>query len=72
MKHIDDSWITEKINGNSGGYSYNKPSGMVIIHWIYGRNHMQLFYYNMILLVKYLFRKVGITQSNKKGDVNGR
>jgi hypothetical protein len=55
-EHIDYEWINKKIDGHGGVYSYKNPNGVIIINWIYGKNHIQIFWYNIILFIKYLIR----------------
>ena len=66
-EHIDYKWIKNKINGHGGGYFYDKTDRIIIIDWIYGKNFIQIFYYNVRLFIKYLIRKgLKILKSNFK------
>ena len=55
-EHVDYEWINKKINGHGGVYSFNKTNGIITISYIYGKNNIQLFWYNIILFIKYLIR----------------
>lgn len=58
VDHVDYDWITKKIDGHGGAYSYDSPDGKVTICSIFGKNRIQIFWYNLILYWKYLKRKV--------------
>jgi len=53
-KHIDDEWITKKIDGHGGAYMCNSINGLVVIGYIGHKNRIQVFGYNIILFFKYL------------------
>ena len=58
IPHVDSKWIDKKIGGHGGCYGFNTTKGIVIIDYIGGKNHIQLFWYNTILFVRFLVRKV--------------
>ena len=55
--HIDDEFITEKIDGHGGNYTYNNYTGRVIIHSIGGICKAKIIWYNIELFLRYLNRK---------------
>jgi hypothetical protein len=57
-KHIDARWIEGKIDGHGGGYTYSSAKGLAIIRFIGNKNCIQVFGYNVVLLLKYLVRKL--------------
>jgi hypothetical protein len=57
-QHADYDWINKKVNGHSSVYGYKQPRGLAVIYGIYGKTRAQIFWYNVILLFKYVKRKV--------------
>lgn len=57
-EHKDSEWIKAKMQGRSGCYGYNKIDGPARIEYIYKKNKLVVFYYNIILFIKYLKRKI--------------
>lgn len=58
MEHKDSEWIKVKMQGQSGCYGYNKIDGPAKICYIYKKNKLLIFYYNIVLFIKYLKRKI--------------
>lgn len=56
--HKDSKWIKSKMGGRSGCYGYNKINGPARIGYIYKVNKIKIIYYNIILFLRYLERKV--------------
>lgn len=56
--HIDAGYIKEKIAGHGGSYSYQNPKGWVKIGYIGGASRVRVIWYNIMLLVRYIQRKV--------------
>lgn len=58
MKHLDEDYICKKfIKGHGGGYecsSYDKP---LHILFICNKNKLQIFIYNIILYIRFYWRK---------------
>lgn len=57
MKHPDEEWISNKTNGHCGMWSCNGINTIAKIGSIYGKNKIQIFYYNMLLKIRYIHRK---------------
>ena len=55
-EHIDHDWIEKKINGHAACYGFDTTHGIVTIDFIYGKSHFKIFWYNLILLIKFLVR----------------
>jgi hypothetical protein len=62
-RHVDCEWIDQKIEGHGGCYSFNSTRGLATIHFIFGKNKIQILWYNIILLFKYLARKMRISRT---------
>ncbi|MCI8654390.1 MAG: hypothetical protein HFJ48_00725 [Clostridia bacterium] len=56
--HKDQEWIESKMNGRSGCYGYDNIKGPAKIGYIYKVNKIKIIYYNIILFIRYLKRKV--------------
>ena len=54
--HVDDEWISKKIDGHGGSYGCNDINGLARIGYIGHKNSYQVFGYNVILFFKYLKR----------------
>lgn len=57
-EHKDNEWIKSKMQGRSGCYGYNKINGPARIGYIYKKSKLVVFYYNVVLFVRYLKRKI--------------
>lgn len=57
--NIDYKWANEKFNPEHHGavYTYNDKYSRLHIDSIYGKNKLQIFWYNIILLFRWLRRK---------------
>ena len=57
--NIDYEWANKKFNLENHGavYTYNNKYSRLYIDSIYGKNKLQIFWYNIILLFRYLRRK---------------
>lgn len=64
IPHIDNDWISRKINGHGGGY-YTKggPKGLAILTYIGDKKFYHIWYYNVILFVRYIKRLVNYKHS---------
>lgn len=56
QNHIDDEWISKKINSNGGAYFYNNYNSLATIDYIGNKKGIIIFTYNVILFFKYLKR----------------
>lgn len=57
-EHIDKEWISERIGGHGGSFSYTKPDGIVRIGYIGGKPKIVIWFYNLQLLMRYIRRKL--------------
>ena len=57
-EHIDTAWISERIGGHGGSFSYAKPDGIVRIRYIGGKPKIVIWFYNFLLLMRYCRRKI--------------
>ncbi len=57
-EHKDNEWIKSKMQGRSGCYGCNKINGPARIGYIYKKSKLVVFYYNVVLFVRYLKRKI--------------
>lgn len=57
-EHIDKEWISERIGGRGGFYSYAKPDGIVRIRHIGSTPRVVILFYNFQLLMRYCRRKL--------------
>lgn len=57
--HIDSEWIESKFKGRSGAWGYNSIYGLARIDYIYKVNKLKIFYYNCVLFIKFLKRRMG-------------
>lgn len=55
--HVDNEWISDRIAGHGGGYSYNNPDGRVKLIFICGKPKIVIWLYNLQLLYRYIKRK---------------
>lgn len=57
--NVDYKWANEKFNKNNNGAIFidSGKYGRLSIDYIYGKNKLQIFWYNIILLFRYLRRK---------------
>ena len=57
--NVDYKWANEKFNKNNNGAIFTDSGkyGRLSIDYIYGKNKLQIFWYNIILLFRYLRRK---------------
>jgi hypothetical protein len=58
VDHIDNDWILNKIGSHGGSHSYSSPSGLARIGYIGSTGKLKIWYYNLILLFKYIKRKL--------------
>jgi len=74
--HIDTDWINKKIGGHGGIHSYDSPTGIAHIMYIGSKNRLQVLWYNTILFLKFIKRRLlyganarrGFTRRNHKGS----
>lgn len=57
-QHVDEKWIRKRIGKSGSMYEFKGFSGLAKIKYIYKKNKIIILYYNLILLLKYLKRKV--------------
>ena len=58
VEHVDSKWIDTKIGGHGGGYTFDTVKGVATIDFIFGKNFLKIFWYNVILFVKYIIRNI--------------
>ena len=56
--HADAEWISKRIGGHGGGYSYNKPDGLARIFYIGSTPKRVIWLYNFQLLFRHIKRKM--------------
>lgn len=56
--HVDNYWICKKMGSHGGGYEYNSSIGLAHIDFITSKNNVQILWYNIILYIKYLKRRI--------------
>jgi len=57
IPHVDEGWINSKINGHGGSFSYDGVNSIIKIGYIGSTGRFKVWYYNLILLLKYVIRK---------------
>ena len=59
-RHIDTDWILSKVGDGSSGYVYYTSArhGIAYIRYIYGVNKVRVYYYNIILYLRYIKRSI--------------
>ena len=66
VEHVDKEWIMEKISGHGGSYSYDRPDGIVRIGYIGSTGKLKIHFYNFLLFVRFLKRKIAERHSKKR------
>lgn len=56
-EHPDYDYIIKKIGSHGGSFSYNDYNSVARIHNIYAKPRIFIFYYNVILLLRFYYRK---------------
>jgi len=56
--HVDKSWIYDKIDGHGGCFGCSDPYGLAKIDYIGNKNSLQVFWYNLILYLRYVKRRI--------------
>ncbi len=67
VEHVDKEWIMEKIGGHGGAYSYDRPDGIVRIGYIGSTGKLKIHFYNFLLLIRFLKRKIAERRSKRGG-----
>lgn len=58
IRHIDKDWIDDKFTGRSGACEYNGTTGYCKIEYIWQVPKIKIFYYNIILWIRYVKRNI--------------
>lgn len=58
IPHIDSDWINKKIDGHGGAFTYNNKYSCAKIDYIGSTSSLRIFYYNIILWLKYVKRNI--------------
>jgi len=57
-RHVDHFWIIYKTNGNAVRYYKKDKDSLAVISMIHCKRIYVIWYYNLILLMKYIKRKL--------------
>lgn len=56
--HVDYEWFNKKVDGHGGSLGYSSVTGLAHIGYIGSTSRTKVFWYNILLYVKYLTRKL--------------